>query len=47
MISMYLSDIGILNIKGSNYQCIISRISQSETITLMQNTDLTKKSGAL
>ena len=40
---MKLSIIAILDIKGSNYCCIISLISKNETITLMQNTDLTKK----
>ena len=29
--SMNLSDIAILNSKGSVYRCIISRISKSET----------------
>ena len=36
---MTLSDIAILNIKGSDYLCIISGISKNEAITLMQNTD--------
>ena len=31
MMSMSLSDIATLNIKGYDYQCIISRISKSET----------------
>ena len=44
MMSMNLSDIVILNIKGSNYRCIISKISKNEAISLMQNADLTKKS---
>ena len=47
MMSMNLSDIAILNIKGSNYCCIISLISKHETMNLMQNTDLTKKSRTL
>ena len=47
MISMNLSDIAILNIKGSNYCCIISGISKSEVIDLMQNIDLNEKSGTL
>ena len=42
--SINFSDIAILNNNGSNYCCIISRISKSEAINLMQNTDLTKKS---
>ena len=47
MMSMNLSDIAILNIKGSNYRCIISLTSKHEIINLMQNTDLTKKSRTL
>ena len=34
---MKLSDIAILNIKSSNYHCIISGISKSQTINLLQN----------
>ena len=44
---MNLSNITILNIKGPDYRCIISGISKSEAINLMQNTDLTEKSGTL
>ena len=40
---MSLSYIAILNIKGSDYRCIISLISRNEAINLMQNADLTKK----
>ena len=47
MMSMNLSDIAILNIKGSDYCCIISLISKNEAINLMQNADLTGKSGTL
>ena len=47
MMSMNLSDIAILNIKGADYCCIISRISKSEAINLMLNINLTKKSGTL
>ena len=43
MMSMDLSDIAILNIKASNYCCIIRRISKIEAINLMQNADLTNK----
>ena len=43
MISMNLSDIAVLNLQGSYYGCIISL----EAINLMQNTDLTEKSGTL
>ena len=47
MISLCLSNIAILNIKGTDYCCIISRISKSEPINVMQNADLTGKSGTL
>ena len=47
MMSMNLSDIAILNIKGSDYRCIISLISKNEPVNLMQNADLTEKSGIL
>ena len=36
MMSMNLSDIAILNIRGSNYRCIVSLISKNEAINLMQ-----------
>ena len=38
-----LSDVAILNIKGSDYCCIIILISKNEAINLMQNADLAKK----
>ena len=47
MMSINLSDITITNIKGSDYRCIISLISKNEAINLMQNADLTEKSGIL
>ena len=40
---MNLSNIAILNIKGSDYRCIISLISKNEVINVMENADLTKK----
>ena len=43
MNSVNISDIAILNIKGSDYLCIISLISKNEAINLMQNADSTKK----
>ena len=43
MMSMNLSNIAILNIKGADYRCIISGIIKSEAINLMQNINLTKK----
>ena len=47
MMSINRSDIAILNIKGSDYRCIISLISKNEAINLMQNAHLTEKSGTL
>ena len=47
MMSVNLSDIAILNMKGSDYCCIASWISINEAINLMQNIDLTKKSRTL
>ena len=44
---MNLSDIATLSIKGVDYRCIISGISKNEAINLMQNTDVTEKSGTL
>ena len=47
MTSMNLSDIAILNIKVAAYGCIIGGISKREVIKLMQNTNLSEKSGTL
>ena len=47
MMTVNLSEIAILNMKGSDYCCIASWISINEAINLMQNIDLTKKSGTL
>ena len=47
MMYINLSDIAILNIKGSDYRCIISLISKNEAINLMENADLTEKNGTL
>ena len=47
MMLMNLSDITISNIKIDDYRCIISGISKSEAINLMQNAELTKKNGLL
>ena len=45
--SINLSNIAILYIKGSDYRCIISLISKNEAIKLLQNADLTKNSRIL
>ena len=42
---MSLSDVALLKIKNTNYCCIISGISKSEAIKLLQNIDLTEKNG--
>ena len=47
MMSIKLSDIAIINIKSFNYRCVISGISKSEAIKLLQNIDLAEKSGTL
>ena len=47
IMSVNLSNIAILNIKGSDYHCIISLICKNEAINLTQYADLTKKSGVL
>ena len=40
---MNLSHIAILNIYGVDYRCIISRVSKSEAINLMQNINMAVK----
>ena len=45
--SMNVRGIAISNIKGADYCFVISGISQSEAIKLMQNIDQTGKSGTL
>ena len=47
MMSMNLTDIAILNIKGSNYCCITSGISKNEAMNLMQKIHLIEKIGTL
>ena len=41
--SINFSDIAILNIKGSDYHCIVSSIRKNEAIKLMQRDDLNEK----
>ena len=36
-----------IDAKGSDYHCIFSLISKNEAIKLMQNADLTEKTGTL
>ena len=47
MMSVNLSDIAILNIKGSDYCCVVSLFSENEAMKLLQNTDLTEQGGTL
>ena len=47
IIFMNLNVTAILNNKDSDYHCIISLISKSEAIKLMQNADLTEKNRKL
>ena len=47
MMSVNFRDIAIVNIKGSDYFCIISLISKNDAVNLMQNADLTEKSAIL
>ena len=44
---MDLSNIAILDIKGTDYCCIISGIGKSEAIKIKRNIDLVEKSTAL
>ena len=43
MMDMNLTNIALLTIKSANYCCIISGISKSETINVLQNIDLIEK----
>ena len=47
MMSVKLSDLDFWNIKDSDYWFIIKLINKKETMNLLQNGDLTEKSGAL
>ena len=47
MMSVNLSDIAILNINGVDYRCIITGITKSETVNLLQKADLKEKGGTL
>ena len=47
MMTMNLSNVTISNITNAEYHCILSRITKSEAINLIENTDLTEKSGTL
>ena len=43
MMSINFSDIPILKIENTNYRCVITEISKSEAIKLLQNIYLTEK----
>ena len=47
MMSVSLSDIAILNCETADYWCINSVISKNGAVNLMQDADLTEKSGTL
>ena len=47
IMSMNLRDIAILKIESADYHCIITGISKSEVIKLLQNIDLAEKSESL
>ena len=47
MMSINLSIITILSIRGVDYFCVINGISKGKTINVLQNADLTEKSGTL
>ena len=47
IMSVNLSNIAMLNIKSSDYRCIITLIRKNEAMNLLQNADLTEKNGAL
>ena len=47
MMAMSLSGITILKIRSGDYRCSISRISKIEAIELLQNINLTEKSGTV
>ena len=42
-----LSHIAVLDIKRSDYHCIMNLISKNEATNLIRNADLTEKSGTL
>ena len=44
MVPKSLRNIGILNINGADFHCIINGISKSEAINLLQNINLSEKS---
>ena len=47
MVSVNLRDVAVLNIHSADNCCIISGISKSGAINLMQNIDLAKRIGTL
>ena len=47
MMSMNLSDIAILKMENTGYHCIITWISKTDAINVLQNIDSTEKIGTL
>ena len=43
----HLNDIAVLNIKDTDYRCIIDGISRRDAVNLLKNADLTEKRGGL
>ena len=44
---LLMMSMSLIDISGADYHRIINGINKSETINLMQNTDMTQKSGTL
>ena len=44
---MNINNIAILNIHGNDFCCVISGISKSEVVNLLQKADFNEKSGTL
>ena len=44
---MNLSNIAIIKTKNADYCCVICGINKSEAIKLLENVDMTEKSGSL
>ena len=44
---MMFPNLAILNVRGIDYRCIISRISKSDAINVLESSDLTEERGVL
>ena len=45
--SVNLKDVAFLNVKGSDYSCIITLTSKNEAINVLENADLNEKMGSI